>query len=62
MYLFHCSLICELVYFYDDVSGSFYPFVNKIELSRIFDSVRTSWSRWWRPIRESTQQPTSCSS
>jgi len=42
MYLFHCSLICELVYFYDDVSGSFYPFVNKIELSRIFDSVRTS--------------------
>ena len=31
MYLFHCGLIC--VYFYDDVSGCFYPFVNKIELS-----------------------------
>jgi len=29
MYLFHCSLIC--VYFYDDVSGCFYPFVNKID-------------------------------
>jgi len=26
-----CILIC--VYFYDDVSGCFYPFVNKIELS-----------------------------
>jgi len=31
LYLFHCSLTC--VYFYDDVSGYFYPFVNKIELS-----------------------------
>jgi len=24
----YCSLIC--VYFYDDVSGCFYPFVNKL--------------------------------
>ena len=28
LYVFHCSLIC--IYLYDDVSGCFYPFVNKL--------------------------------
>ena len=37
----YCSLIC--VYFYDDVSGCFYPFVNKLIHSFIHLALRRIW-------------------
>jgi len=45
----HRSVAAICVYFYDDVSGCFYPFVNKIDW--LIDWLKTEWSHQWLQIQ-----------